>query len=154
MPEKWKSTRDAQNVEIKEGDSEFCVFCTFVIRLTNNGKTDAKLRLTVLQLITQLNGQREIQKTFKSRLTINKPQPLRLERNEVTTLYFKQDDDISLIEVELLLGNAEIKLLRSSDTKVLMKFPDDGMALQQNFVTFNYTQFDLNTKLTQLPTSE
>jgi hypothetical protein len=36
------------HIDVKEVDPEFCVFCTYVIRLTNSGKQDAKLRFTVL----------------------------------------------------------------------------------------------------------
>jgi len=45
--------------------------------------------------------------------------PIRLDRGDQIVLYFEGKDYISEIEVELLLGDAKIKLIRDGDDKML-----------------------------------
>lgn len=131
-------------MQLKPGDSDFCMLCTFILKITNEmetsktNQTDVRLQM-VIQQFTGLTGE-DNKWASKIELTAQRPQPLKMERHQISTLYFPQDQDLESIEIEILLGDATIKMMYPNGT-VAMEYPcpmnSSHHLSRENMVEFN-----------------
>jgi hypothetical protein len=133
LPQSWLFFNGTEGT-IKVGDPDFCNLCTYVLRVTNNFDNssslqsgETKFQVILQQLETHLDPQNNAQntKSFKNQIYVGRPQPLKLERNEVASLYFKDSQHITQVDAEILLGDVEIKLYSTLSDKVLQQYPCD-----------------------------
>jgi len=66
---------------------------------------------------------------------------MRLEPDQISYLYFKADQDLGQIDIEVLLGSVKVQLERSSDSAVLFEHPCPMNA--SHHITGNIISFDL-----------
>jgi hypothetical protein len=91
LPKDWIKMTNEKGLTIKEGTDDFCVFCTYVVKVQNHYKsngnnTDTKFRINIDQQVSKLGEDQDIEKSFKGQIRLGSPQPLRLERGEIIYL--------------------------------------------------------------------
>jgi hypothetical protein len=47
LPQEWISMTNEKSLTISEGSDDFCVFCTYIIKVSNNQEKDTKFRISI-----------------------------------------------------------------------------------------------------------
>jgi hypothetical protein len=130
-------------------DDNFCMFCTYVIRIKNtHGKSDkdnkssAKLNLIIEQSDRSgdANEANEEARAAKIILTPGRPQPVLLNRHQKVTFYWPLDHESNEIEIEVLLGDAKVKLFNTTGKDVLREYPcpmNSSHHIKDNIIKFD-----------------
>lgn len=155
MPEQWLEAEENLTVTVKADSPEFCLYCDFIVRVSNDFEAsdadagsaadsdgDVSLKLVVQQTESRPNAgdPTRVDKVFKTEVIPGSPQPVRLDRGQISYMYFKGDISIDEVQVEVLLGDAEMTLTRSSDDTLLSRYPDSSQPAETNLVTFAFSQ--------------
>ena len=123
LPQEWLTSNEEGTIDIQIDTEDFCVFCTYVVKLKSNyppaaesnGSSNDETKLSIVieqQIPSVLQGVDQsdiIEKSFRGKLYESRPQPLKLERGQITYLDFKGIDAVDgKVEVEVLLGDVKV----------------------------------------------
>lgn len=145
---------------IEEGSQDFCVFCTYLIRLSNKrpvdqkASKDVKVRLFVQQqmqsMLEEIDKDSEragqnVTHWMPGRLHIGQPQPVRLGKDEAASLNLvvSPNEHGFVVEIEVILGDAQVTLTRDRDGYTLYEHPcpmNESHHIEGNVITFNVTE--------------